>query len=507
MPDTPKSAQATSASPGSARKPAPAKLQHDVQARPRIMPHLSVAERVARGKAARAETPRSSHGRWQPSELRADPVALLEAQGTTRVPELLPIRYGRMASSPFSFYRGAAAIMAADLAATPRSGLIVQACGDAHLANFGVFYSPERRLVFDINDFDETLPGPWEWDLKRLAASLEIAGRNGGFEPSVRREVVMTAVRDYRDALAQFAEQRTMEVWYAHLDVEELLGRMRPSKEPKGKKAGDVRVLARTQQVVDKARSKHSLRAFDKLTRTVDGEPRIKADPPLLVPLSDLLSEEQAADIQAALLRIFRSYRSTLPEDRRHLLEQFRIVDVARKVVGVGSVGTRAWIALCLGRDGGDPLFLQFKEAQASVLEDHLGRSRHANHGRRVVEGQRLMQTTGDIMLGWTRIRGFDGQDRDFYVRQLWDGKGSADVDDPAPRGAVVYARMCGWTLARAHARSGDRIAITAYLGAGDAFPKAICDFATVYADQNERDHEKLVKAIESGRIAAERGL
>jgi len=423
------------------------------------------------------------------------------------VQELLPIRYGRMVFSPFAFFRGAAAIMAADLAPTPRSGLIVQACGDAHLANFGAFLSPERRLVFDINDFDETLPGPWEWDLKRLAASLEVAGRNAGFEAAARRDVVMTAVREYRDTMARFAEQHTMDVWYANLDVEAILAQVREAKAPKGKGEQQRRVLARTQKLIDKARSKHSLRALDKLTRMVDGAPRIKADPPLLVPLSDLLSDEQARDIQKALLSIFRRYRSTLPDDRRHLLEQYRIVDVARKVVGVGSVGTRAWIALCLGRDGGDPLFLQFKEAQPSVLEAHLGRSRYANHGRRVVEGQQLMQAAGDIMLGWTRISGFDGEQRDFYVRQLWDGKGSVDLEDPTPHGTGIYAKMCGWTLARAHARSGDGIAIAAYLGTGDSFPRAVADFAAAYADQNERDHEELAKAVESGRIAAERGV
>jgi len=493
--------------PGTLRIPATARLERDAQARPRVVPHLSVAERVARGKAARAETPRSSHAGWRPSDLRPDPVALLEEQGDTRVQELLPIRYGRMVFSPFAFFRGAAAIMAADLAPTPRSGLIVQACGDAHLANFGAFLSPERRLVFDINDFDETLPGPWEWDLKRLAASLEVAGRNAGFEAAARRDVVMTAVREYRDTMARFAEQHTMDVWYANLDVEAILAQVREAKAPKGKGEQQRRVLARTQKLIDKARSKHSLRALDKLTRMVDGAPRIKADPPLLVPLSDLLSDEQARDIQKALLSIFRRYRSTLPDDRRHLLEQYRIVDVARKVVGVGSVGTRAWIALCLGRDGGDPLFLQFKEAQPSVLEAHLGRSRYANHGRRVVEGQQLMQAAGDIMLGWTRISGFDGEQRDFYVRQLWDGKGSVDLEDPTPHGTGIYAKMCGWTLARAHARSGDGIAIAAYLGTGDSFPRAVADFAAAYADQNERDHEELAKAVESGRIAAERGV
>jgi uncharacterized protein (DUF2252 family) len=501
--------KATPTRAGAAVKPALIPPQGETQARPRVMPHLSVDERVARGKAARAETPRSSHGGWQASELRLDPVELLEVQGVSRVQELLPIRYGRMVASPFTFYRGAAAVMAADLASTPRSGLIAQTCGDAHLSNFGVFLSPERALVFDINDFDETLPGPWEWDVKRLAASLEIAGRSLGFEISVRRECVLTAVRAYRDAMAEFAAKTNMEVWYAHLDVEAAIGQLRAVQAQAGKKAAkaDRRVADRAQALVDKARTKDSLRAFSKLTHVVDGEPRILADPPLLVPLEDLLTADQAATMSAAVMSIFRSYRTTLPDDRKRLLEQFRAVDVARKVVGVGSVGTRAWIVLGLGRDFDDPLFLQFKEAQPSVLEAHLGRSRFANHGRRVVEGQRLMQASGDIMLGWTRISGIDGQQRDFYVRQLWDGKGSFDVENARPAGAQIYARLCSWTLARAHARSGDRIAIAAYLGGGDVFPNAIADFSTAYADQNERDHAELAKAVKSGRVPAELGI
>jgi uncharacterized protein (DUF2252 family) len=484
-----------------------ARLQHDLRPRPKVVPHLSAGERIARGRAARAETPRSSHARWEVSELRPDPVELLEAQGSTRLPELLPIRCGRMISSPLAFFRGAAAVMAADLAATPRSGLIVQACGDAHLSNFGVFLSPERTLVFDINDFDETLPGPWEWDIKRLAASLEIAGRSRGFAAPTRRGSVLAAIRGYRDGMAALARQTNMEVWYAHLDVERLIEQARLAQAAAKTSKADRRVVDSAQRIADKARTKDSLRAFDKLTTLVDGEPRIVADPPLLVPLEDLLTPEQVAGMLAALMSIFRSYRSTLPEDRRRLLEQYRVVDVARKVVGVGSVGTRAWIVLCLGRDGSDPLFLQFKEAQASVLEAHLGRSRFLNHGRRVVEGQRLMQASSDIMLGWTRISGIDGQARDFYVRQLWDGKGSVDLESAQPRGAEVYGQMCGWTLARAHARSGDRIAIAAYLGTGDVFPRAIADFASAYADQNERDFQELVNAVRRGRLPAEPGM
>jgi uncharacterized protein (DUF2252 family) len=511
MPSKDKPAAAKGAKGGAAslRKPGLAPLQHEARSRSKIVPHLSVAERVARGKAARAETPRSDHAGWQASELRPDPVELLEAQGVSRVQELLPIRYGRMVSSPFAFFRGAAAVMAADLAATPRSGLTAQSCGDAHLSNFGVFLSPERVLVFDINDFDETLPGPWEWDVKRLAASLEIAGRSLGFAPAVRREAVLTAVRTYRDAMIDFAAKTNMEVWYAHFDVEGAIEKIRQAQAQAGKKASkeDRRIADRAQAIIDKARTKDSLRAFTKLTHEVDGEPRILADPPLLVPLDDLLTHDQAATMHAAVMGIFRNYRTTLPDDRKRLLEQFRVVDVARKVVGVGSVGTRAWIVLALGRDGNDPLFLQFKEAQPSVLEAHLGRSRFVNHGRRVVEGQRLMQASGDIMMGWTRIAGIDGQVRDFYVRQLWDGKGSFEIENARPAGTMVYARMCGWTLARAHARSGDRIAIAAYLGAGDVFPQAIADFAVAYADQNERDHAELAKAVKSGRIKAELGI
>ena len=427
---------------------------------------------------------------------RPDPVALLEEQGESRVPELVPIRYGRMLVSPFTFFRGAALIMAADLAATARSGLNVQSCGDAHLSNFGVFASPERQLMFDINDFDETLPGPWEWDLKRLGASLEVAGRDRGYSAAERRKVVLTAAAEYRTRMKQAAGMRNLDVWYAHIEVEQLFERFKA--EVSGKQ------LAKAKSAVAKARTRDTMQAFSKLTREVDGQRRIIADPPLIVPVEDLLPEgRQRGEIESELRGLIRSYRRTLETDRRHLLEEYEFVHMARKVVGVGSVGTRAWILLLLGRDGQDPLFLQAKEAQESVLERFVGRSRYPNCGQRVVAGQRLMQAASDIFLGWQRVPGFDGQPRDFYIRQLRDWKGSADVDTMTASGMAVYARLCGATLARAHARSGDRIAIASYLGNGDVFDRAIADFSAAYADQNERDYQTLPDAVQSGRIVS----
>jgi uncharacterized protein (DUF2252 family) len=462
--------------------------------------HLTPEERVARGKAARNEVPRSSHGRWAPPQDRLDPVALLEEQGESRVAELVPIRYGRMLVSPFTFFRGAALIMAADLAATGRSGLNVQSCGDAHLSNFGVFASPERQLMFDINDFDETLPGPWEWDLKRLGASLEVAGRDRGFSVAERRKVVLTGAAEYRTRMKQAAGMGNLDVWYAHIEVQRLFKQFKA--EVSGKQ------LAKAKSTVTKARTRDTMQAFSKLTHQVDGERRIIADPPLLVPVEDLLPEgRQRDEVESELRGLIRSYRRTLETDRRHLLEEYEFVHMARKVVGVGSVGTRAWILLLLGRDGRDPLFLQAKEAQESVLERFVGKSRYQNCGQRVVAGQRLMQAASDIFLGWQRVPGFDGQPRDFYLRQLRDWKGSADVDTMTASGMAVYARLCGATLARAHARSGDRIAIASYLGNSDVFDKAIADFSAAYADQNERDYQTLLDAVQSGRITAQTGL
>ena len=467
---------------------------------PAAVPHLSVSERVARGRAARAEVPRSRHAIYEPPARRADPVKLLERQAKTRVPELVPIRYGRMLVSPFTFYRGAALIMASDLAATPRSGLTVQCCGDAHLSNFGVFASPERNLMFDLNDFDETLPGPWEWDVKRLAVSMLIAARNNEFPAKKQDQVVLDTVAQYRTAMAEFASMNNLAVWYAHLEIEKVLDELGPQLKPAAVK--------RTEKNLAKARTKDSMAAFSKLTEVVDGEARIVAQPPLIVPIRDLAEGRESEEMFDGLSGLLHSYRSTLEHDRRVLLEEFRLVDFARKVVGVGSVGTRAWIALLLGRDGRDPLFLQMKEAEASVLEEFLGPSEFSNHGERVVTGQRLMQASSDIFLGWLHVEeGIDGKERDFYGRQLKDWKGSAEVDQMVPSGLSAYGKLCGWTLARAHARSGDRIAIAAYLGKGDSFDRAIVEFSHAYADQNERDYAALAKAVESGRIIAETGL
>jgi uncharacterized protein (DUF2252 family) len=464
------------------------------------VPHLSVAERVARGKAARAEVPRSSHAVYEPVSRRPDPIKLLERQAKTRVPELVPIRYGRMLVSPFTFYRGAAMIMASDLAATPRAGLLVQCCGDAHLSNFGVFASPERRLVFDVNDFDETLPGPWEWDVKRLAVSMLIAARDNGFAVKDQDQAVLDTVEEYRTAMASFAAMKNLDVWYAHLDIETKMQELGSQLTP--------RMTKRTDKALAKARTRDSMSAFSKLTRMVDGETRIVAEPPLIVPIEDLAQDTEREEMFDGLHELVRSYRDTLEHDRRVLLEQFRLTDFARKVVGVGSVGTRAWIALMLGRDDQDPLFLQMKEAEASVLEEFLGPSEFENHGERVVTGQRLMQASSDIFLGWLHIEeGLDGQARDFYGRQLKDWKGSAEIEQMVPKGLAQYGRLCGWTLARAHARSGDRIAIAAYLGKSSTFDRALVEFSHAYGEQNERDYQALVAAVKSGRITAETGL
>jgi uncharacterized protein (DUF2252 family) len=462
-------------------------------------PLLSTAERAALGREARRRTPRSGNASLDIPPDRADPIALLERQAETRVPELVPIRYGRMLESPFAFYRGAALIMASDIASAPRTGFDVQLCGDAHLSNFGVFASPERRLIFDINDFDETLQGPWEWDVKRLAASIEVAARERGFTARDRGDAVQRTARAYREAMRRFAQMRTLDVWYARLEIEAQMADLRRLTTKEMHRTA-TRVLA-------KARTRDSLQAFSKLATVAHGEPRIVADPPLIEPIEDLSGDMPADELRAALEAILAAYRRTLQRDRRHLLKQYRLVHVARKVVGVGSVGTRAWIALMVGRDTSDPLFLQLKEAGPSVLEGFVHASRFANHGERVVTGQRLMQASSDIFLGWTRVRaGFDGRERDFYVRQLRDWKGSADVASMVPAGMALYAELCAWTLARAHARSGDSIAIAAYLGSGDAFDRAVRQFAGAYADQNQRDYEALVAAVESGRIAALKG-
>ncbi len=462
---------------------------------------LTPAERVVRGKAARAEVPRDSHAVFDPPSDRADPIALLEEQARSRVPELVPVRWGRMLVSPFTYYRGAALPMASDLATTPVSGIAVQACGDAHLSNFGLFESAERRLMFDVNDFDETLPGPWEWDVKRLAASLEVASRENQFPVKQRREIVMAAASQYRQAMRNFAGMTSLDVWYAHADIDQLRAQF------------DTQLRARQKKVLDKglakARTRDSMEQLAKLTRMVDGRPRIISEPPLLVPVDELIPAEQdRVSLEEELTGLLAQYQRTLETDRRYLLQQFNFCDMARKVVGVGSVGTRCWIVLMLGRDDSDPLFLQVKEAEASVLSRFVGASKYANQGQRVVAGQRLMQAASDIFLGWQRIKaGLDGRTRDFYVRQLRDWKYSVDIETMIPEGLRMYGALCGWTLARAHARSGDRIAIAAYLGNSDVFDRAVTKFATAYADQNERDYQSLVDAVASGRITAERGL
>ena len=461
-------------------------------------PSRSPEERAAAGKAARQDVPRSSHGEWAPASDRTDPIEILEEQARTRAQDLVPIRHGRMLVSAFAFYRGAAAIMAADLADTPRSGVDVQLCGDAHLENFGAFAAPDRTLVFDVNDFDETLPGPWEWDVKRLAASFEVAGREREFDQAERRSVVTAAVGAYRDAMRGLAAERNLDVWYRRIDVTAL----RQHWEGEAKKK-EIKAFERN---VAKARTKDSMRAFGKLTHEVDGEPRIISDPPLIIPFDELFAD-RAEEAEDRVRRVLDEYGNTLANDRRRLFEQFRYIHAARKVVGVGSVGTRAYIVLFLGRDGQDPLFLQAKEAEASVLERFTTPSEYEHHGQRVVEGQRLMQAASDIFLGWLTAEGPDGKLRHFYVRQLWDQKGSARVDVMSPREMTAYGQICGATLARAHARSGDRVAIAAYLGGGDSFSRALADFAVAYGDQNELDYEALKSAVKDGRLHAEEGL
>jgi uncharacterized protein (DUF2252 family) len=473
-------------------------------ARARRHAYLSAEDRVARGKAARKQAPRSSHGTLEQATNRLDPVALLEEQSESRVPELVPIRHGRMLASPFTFFRGAALIMAADLAATPRSGVNVQLCGDAHLSNFGVFGSPERKLMFDINDFDETLPGPWEWDVKRLAASCEILGRDRGFAASDRRAIVRAGVSEYRNVMRRAANMGTLDVWYDHLDIDEVLEWMHTevAEGRMGKKEAKE-----AEEDVAKARTRDSARVFAKRADEVDGELRILADPPVVVPIDDLTDPGTTLDeVEKQIRSSVAKYRRSL-SDYHHPIEEFEYIHSAHKIVGVGSVGTRAWIHLFVGRDDQDPLFLQSKEAEASVLERFVGKSEHAEHGRRVVVGQRLMQAASDIFLGWFGFKGNDGRLRHYYVRQLHDWKGGVEVQSFRVPGATLYARLCGATLARAHARWGDRIAIASYLGKGSAFDKAIADFAAEYADQNERDFDAFVEAVKTGRLAAQTGV
>jgi uncharacterized protein (DUF2252 family) len=492
----------------------------------REIAHPNIDERKAKGREARDRTPVSSHTKWRPAADRPDPVALLEEQNRTREPDLVPVRHGRMMVSPFTFYRGAAKIMATDLKDTPVAGLEAQLCGDAHLSNFGAFASPERILLFDVNDFDETLPGPFEYDVKRMAASFTIAGRNNGFSKADTRAATLASVTAYRETMAEFAQMRTMDIWYARLDEDELISAIRglvteAATEAKGAKAEKERkkekkdeteekqakrAEKRAVQQVEKAHTRDSLQALSKLGELVDGRYRIVSQPPIVVPLRDLAATYglSADEAERAIHEQFRAYRATLEDDRRHLLEQFQIVDAARKVVGVGSVGTRAFIVLLQGRDAQDPLFLQIKEATASVLEPYVRRSRYRQHGERVVQGQRLMQAASDIYLGWTK--GLD-EHRHFYWRQLRDMKGSAIVEAMTPFALTLYARTCGWTLARAHARSGDPVATAEYLGDSDEFDKSITDFSERYADQNMRDYQEFVAAIKAGRLEALQGV
>ena len=460
---------------------------------------LTREERRARGKAARQAVSRSSLARWPDLDDRPDPVETLSEQARGRLPELVPIRNGRMLASPFAFFRGSAAVMAADLAATPSSGLHAQLCGDAHVSNFGGYVSPERKMVFDLNDFDETLPGPWEWDLKRLGASLAIAGRARGFDPDQRRGLVLAAMTAYREAMREFAEMGNLQVWYARMTSGDILDRW-------GERSGKESVRTFRQRV-KKASRKNSASATSKLARLVDGQYQMISAPPLVVPLADLVDDEERRTLERAAQRALRAYGRSLSGDRRALLEQFHYVDMARKVVGVGSVGTRALVVLFLGIDGGDPLVLQLKEARESVLAPYAGRSRFANQGQRVVEGQRLMQASSDIFLGWSRGPAVDGTTRDFYVRQLWDGKLSPDMERAPLATLVSLGQLCGWTLARAHARSGDRVAIAAYLGAGPSADQALSEFAEAYADRNDRDFELFEAAAKAGGIDAERGI
>lgn len=462
------------------------------------LPRRTLDERTAFGRSLREEAPLDQHAVWAPSPERMDPVDVLERQAEQRAPDLNPIRYGRMIESPFAFFRGSAAIMAADLAGTPVAGLRSQLCGDAHLLNFGIFDTPERSLVFGLNDFDETLPGPVEWDVKRLAASVEVAGRDLGFSASQREAAVLASARAYRESMIHFAAQRNLDVWYAHLSADELRERLTTLGGRKAGKEVDRRVA--------KALERDHLHAFGRHLLTVDGRPRFVSNPPVLVPADEILDGAQRERYVEVVQQFLTQYRESLRPDRRELVESYRFVQMARKVVGVGSVGTRAWVVLLVGRDADDPLLLQLKEAQSSVLAPFAGGTVYESEGRRVVEGQRLMQTAPDHLLGWYRLQAWDGIQRDFYVRQLWDGKASIDVTKLSAKGLRAYSESCGWTLARAHARSGDRVALAAYLGEDDTFEQAIAAFATSYADTNELDHARLREAVALGAVAAVSG-
>jgi uncharacterized protein (DUF2252 family) len=460
----------------------------------------SVEDRAQRGRQARADVPRSAHGEWTPAPDRPDPIDLLEGQAETRVPELVPIRYGRMMVSPATFYRGAALVMASDLAAGPLTGLQTQLCGDAHMSNFGGFASPDRALVFDLNDFDETLPGSFELDLKRLVASVEIYARERGIADAAREKMVSETVRQYREAMRRFAGLGNLELWYSRLDEDTLTAALRAEAH-----ARQARVV---EQAGLKARRKDSTRAFSKLAQTTGEVPHIVSDPPLIVPVHELVPEAEASEIESGIRGLLEQYTECLQGDRRRLLETYNFADLARKVVGVGSVGTRCWIILLIGRDESDPLFLQCKEAQPSVLSQICDETAYSNEGRRVVEGQRMMQASSDAFLGWLGTDTTpDGLYRDFYVRQLWDWKLSPDIEHMEPKGMAAFARICGWSLAHAHARSGDPIAMAAYVGGGEQLDRALTAFAVAYADQNESDHRALLRAVRKKRLKAVKGM
>ncbi len=465
----------------------------------KIVEHPTVAERTERGKAARGRAPRSAHAEWEPRTGRRPIAEQVLEQSAGREPELVPVRHGRMLVSPFAFFRGSAAVMAGDLDGTPDSGIEVQLCGDAHVSNFGGFAAPDRELVFDMNDFDETTRGPWEWDIKRLVASLAVAGRDLGFSEADRREAAEAAAGSYRESMRGFAAMRNLDVWYARISAASILDLLgdRVSKEER----------AAFKRRVASARGKDSLRALSKLTQQVDGHPRIVSRPPLIIPVEELFPAADSAAIEDRMREMIRAYRQSLPPERRHLLETFRYAHMARRVGGVGSVGTRCWIVLLLGRDDADPLVLQVKEAGPSSLEPFTGRDPITHHGRRVVQGQRLMQVDGDIFLGWLRVDDPGQEQRDYYVRQLWDWKLSADIEQMPPGRLNAYGRLCAWTLARAHARSGDRVAIASYLGSRNAFDRALAAFAERYADQNERDYAALAAAVRDGQVIAEHGV
>ena len=458
---------------------------------------LVLADSKESGRAVRSTLPRSAHAEWEPAAGRPDPVAVLEEEAAPRLPELVPIRHARMLESPFAFFRGAAGIMAADLGPAPSTGIATQLCGDAHLMNFGLFAAPDRRLVFDVNDFDETYQGPWEWDVKRLAASVEIAGRDRGFKSKPRRAAVIATVQRYREAMRDLARMSNLDVWYSRLDADT------SSTVMPAASGAHARHARRTSA---KARRKDHLLALARLTEVVDGRLQFVSAPPLMERAADLLPESDARELEENMQGVLDVYAASLPDDRRRLFSSYRIVDMARKVVGVGSVGTRAWVVLLLGRDDRDGLVLQAKEAQASVLEGHLPPSQYENHGERIVQGQRLMQAASDILLGWLTAAGLDSVTRDFYVRQLWDGKGSFDVGRMSPSGLARYGQVCGWTLARAHARAGDRVAIASYLGSSATFDRATAEFAARYADRNDEDFAAFAQAVDDGRLPAAAG-